>query len=234
MNTPLPAVDYEHIIHFASDIAEPAKNIRATILQQLASRFGYEKSIFWVADDDGNLTDPVVYGLSDQVIHHYMEKFSKHDFLHPKKNLTLFRSRKMLRLIDIVVPDEYEESLYYQGFMAPHGTYDEMVVLLMHREKIVGAIGLGGEGKFEFSKQDCKRFLLMSKLIGTTFMHQHQADHTLLSERENDVVALVKEGMTNRKIAEKLFISHNTVKKHLQNIYRKYKVNNKIQLIQKL
>lgn len=234
MNITLPPSDYENIIEFASVIAEPSENIRTIILEELAERFGYTKSIFWIADDEGNLFDPVFYGLNDHAIYSYIDNYYKYDLLHPQKNLPLYQSKKMLRLIDVIMPDEIESSTFYQGFMVPQDTHDEMVITLTHKNKLVGVLGLGGQAKNTFTATDCKRFLMMSELIGTTFIYQYESDLTLLSEREKEVVALVKEGKTNKEIAEKLFISHNTVKKHLQNIYRKYGVKNKIQLVQKL
>lgn len=46
-----------------------------------------------------------------------------------------------------------------------------------------------------------------------------------LSEREFDIVKLVYEGVTNNQVAEKLFLSINTVKTHLKNIYLKLDAN---------
>lgn len=48
-----------------------------------------------------------------------------------------------------------------------------------------------------------------------------------LSEREWEVLALVAEGLPNKQIAERLHISGNTVKYHLQNIFAQLNVSNR-------
>jgi DNA-binding CsgD family transcriptional regulator len=48
-----------------------------------------------------------------------------------------------------------------------------------------------------------------------------------LSEREQEVVQCVLKGLANQEIAEKLFISEVTVKKHLSSIYKKLEVKNR-------
>ena len=53
----------------------------------------------------------------------------------------------------------------------------------------------------------------------------------VLSARELDVFMLLLKGFTNRKIAERLFISVNTVKFHLQNIYVKLDVKNRSEAV---
>lgn len=56
---------------------------------------------------------------------------------------------------------------------------------------------------------------------------------TNLSKREVEILEQLKLGYDYNKIAEKLFISPFTVRKHIENIYRKLQVNNKIQAVQK-
>ncbi|WP_420630268.1 LuxR C-terminal-related transcriptional regulator [Candidatus Leptofilum sp.] len=50
-----------------------------------------------------------------------------------------------------------------------------------------------------------------------------------LSERELEVLQRISEGLTNREIAERLYLSLNTVKVHTRNIYGKLGVHNRTQ-----
>lgn len=52
-----------------------------------------------------------------------------------------------------------------------------------------------------------------------------------LSAREQEVLALVAQGLINREIAERLFISENTVKYHMKNILDKLHLQNRAQVI---
>jgi DNA-binding NarL/FixJ family response regulator len=52
-----------------------------------------------------------------------------------------------------------------------------------------------------------------------------------LSEREKEVLQLISQGLGNKEISEKLYISENTVKNHLRNILDKLHLQNRMQLI---
>lgn len=52
-----------------------------------------------------------------------------------------------------------------------------------------------------------------------------------LSEREKEVLQLISQGLGNKEIGEKLFISESTVKNHLRNILDKLHLQNRMQLI---
>jgi len=55
-----------------------------------------------------------------------------------------------------------------------------------------------------------------------------------LTKREIEVLAKIFDGLKNAEIAEKLFISEVTVKKHLQHIFEKIGVNSRTALIRKI
>src|SRR5690242_11787778 len=52
----------------------------------------------------------------------------------------------------------------------------------------------------------------------------------LLSRREREVAALVVEGLTNKEIAARLFISERTVDGHLEHVREKLEVNTRAQV----
>ena len=54
-----------------------------------------------------------------------------------------------------------------------------------------------------------------------------------LSEREIEVLELVVSGISNADIAARLFLSINTVKKHITNIFNKLGVKNRLQAVEK-
>jgi DNA-binding NarL/FixJ family response regulator len=49
----------------------------------------------------------------------------------------------------------------------------------------------------------------------------------ILSHRENEVLALVRSGLTNAEIAERLFLAESTVKSHLSSIFTKFGVRSR-------
>jgi DNA-binding NarL/FixJ family response regulator len=61
---------------------------------------------------------------------------------------------------------------------------------------------------------------LLARLDGTS-----RAD--ILSAREDEVARLVAEGLTNREIAQRLFISERTAQNHVQHILTKLDFTNR-------
>jgi len=53
----------------------------------------------------------------------------------------------------------------------------------------------------------------------------------LLTDREHEVLMCIADGCSNREIGERLFISENTVKKHVNSIYSKLGVTRRTQAV---
>lgn len=54
-----------------------------------------------------------------------------------------------------------------------------------------------------------------------------------LTKREIELLEHLAKGLSYDQIADNLIISSGTVRKHIENIYRKLQVNNKVEAVQK-
>jgi DNA-binding NarL/FixJ family response regulator len=88
---------------------------------------------------------------------------------------------------------------------------------------IIAAIELG---IFRFAEEQNKNQLSKECIEG-----QH---HLSLTKMEFRIMELMWHGRSNQTIADELFISINTVKSHVQNIFGKFAVNNRSELLVKL
>jgi len=52
-----------------------------------------------------------------------------------------------------------------------------------------------------------------------------------LTDREGQVIALVCEGLRNKQIAERLYISDTTVRYHLTSIFSKLDISDRLELV---
>ena len=101
-----------------------------------------------------------------------------------------------------------------------------------HAARAAGASGFVSK---DWGAQDVARAVRAVGLGQTVFSPQADSPSpaTPLSDRERGVLALVASGATNREIAERLFLSPHTVKEHTSALYRKLKVRNRAEAVQR-
>lgn len=84
-------------------------------------------------------------------------------------------------------------------------------------------------------------FMALGVFVGLRFVgkqkfhsvNKSKASKLKLSDRELEVLHLLSEGFSNQEIADKLFVSLNTTKTHLSNLYMKLNVSRRTQAVQK-
>ncbi|MEM8483919.1 MAG: response regulator transcription factor [Bacteroidota bacterium] len=71
------------------------------------------------------------------------------------------------------------------------------------------------------------------KAADTFERNQRALEYLGISDREYDVLLLLAEGLSNKEIADRLFVSPNTIKTHLAHLYQKLEVSRRQQAINK-
>ena len=150
-----------------------------------------------------------------------------------------------------LIPDRvFLYSRLYNEIYIPQGIRWPLRIELIHGGKLIGQFALfNKEETGDFNERDVYIGNLLAQHL-TLKLHALQtepssveaiekqaadlAERYNLTAREGEVVGLALEGLTDPEIAETLFISVSTVKKHLYNAFAKIGINNRLQLLARL
>jgi DNA-binding NarL/FixJ family response regulator len=74
----------------------------------------------------------------------------------------------------------------------------------------------------------------IARKVLNIFLHEKvKTKKEILSNRENEVLQLLADGLLYKEIAERLHIVHGTVRQHIHNIYEKLHVQNRTEAVNK-
>jgi len=148
---------------------------------------------------------------------------------------------------DIVKKAEFLNSEYYTDFFKPMGLLHTMVLNMAFQGKTVGTLSFHRPpGSRDYSEREKASLTLIAPLIaGSMFASAARAgvyqpasagvvgvlDPFRLSRREEAIVRLVAQGLSNKEIGDRLFISERTVKTHMTSILRKTGERDRMKLI---
>lgn len=150
----------------------------------------------------------------------------------------------LIRESELMSEDELIKTEIYQKCYKPFGVHYSMQLTIVYNNIFLGIISLyrrKEDGDFSndemfimraFSDHLNLRFYQslssnLSKDSNNTYSLVDLASTYHLTNREVEILQLIFEDMENQDIAEKLCISGYTLKKHLQNLYRKFDISNK-------
>jgi DNA-binding CsgD family transcriptional regulator len=79
-----------------------------------------------------------------------------------------------------------------------------------------------------------KQTVIVEKEIpAAAAIDEKQLQKTGLSPREYEILQLIGEGLSNQQIAGRLFVSENTIKKHISNLFLKLEVERRTEAVKK-
>jgi DNA-binding NarL/FixJ family response regulator len=157
-------------------------------------------------------------------------------------------------VINICHPrDGWQDMTLVRRLTVTHPEVSKVLLLDTYdRDLVVNAFRSGARGLFSFSEYP---FRLLCKCLQTVHQGQVWANNSqfqyllevvsqvpslrmvnargirLLTPREEQVVALVADGLSNREVAQELNLSEHTVKKYLFRIFDKLGISSRVELV---
>lgn len=122
----------------------------------------------------------------------------------------------------------FEELKFFEADQWDEETEKSLMIKIRELLSVVRHCGKSFDVKINLEVADLQEAIF---LIRKKINNKCEINHQKLSLREIEVLGLIMQGLTNHEIAEKLFVSFETVKSHRKNILLKTGAKNTAALI---
>lgn len=221
--------------------------MRLNFLKNIEDLIPYKKSFFDLANKKKTKVvffDPITETINGEYINLYYNEYQSIDTM-----LWFFSQNKsdIYRESDYITSAMKSVSLFYNQWMKPQNIEYSMGSKVTKNDILYGSVNLWrGKEKGDFTDEEMEILRILNNHLALYFYNKYpngikrnnENDYsdTLihiydLTGKESQIVELIYKGLSNKQIAEEHFISENTVKKHIYNIYKKMQVNSRMQLI---
>lgn len=231
-------------LYFPADLAD----LRTRVMAGFKKLVPFEKGFFDLCDcsERGRFVfyDPVSVDMTEEELLSYYQRYEPSDY-----TTWLFSVNEPVVYRDstFVTDDMRDRSELYREWMIPMDVHYSMGSTQVGNGMIYGSITLfrtRASGDFTEEEEEClavlnrhlSRYLALACPAGLRRGDGGKpvVGRESLTAREQEIAALIAEGLSNQQIGLRLFISENTVKKHVKGVYQKMGVSNRHQLMAEL
>lgn len=216
-----------------------------TVTTQLSELFSYSHSMYHYYKRVGSKITSLDYhsvDLPEEVLSAYKNNFENIDYIAWYSDIPIPR---VFRDTDIIDNDLRINSELMQNWLEPnHMHYCISSTAAYNNTAFAGLSFFRTKDEGDFSDIDKAIFSIINEHLSIKFyMNQHnvhQSENTFtnfakkynLSNKEMEILTHIKNGVLREDLPEKLYISNNTLKKHLTHIYSKLRITRFEELIQ--
>lgn len=134
-------------------------------------------------------------------------------------------------ILDWTQVPEFQETGMARDHLLTVGITQGMSFALMNDKRVVGSLHFNFSGISTFSDQQYEALATVRSELQREVAAYVLAGDVGLTRREREVLSLVADGLTNAQIGDALHLSRHTVNTHIENIFAKLRVSNRIQAV---
>lgn len=223
---------------------ENLKELERNFLTLIRTLVPYNQSNFRVIDPDTReilRKDAIFIDTDEEMIPVFYANIEpEKNYL---KNLFNYSQSVVYMDSDILGDDVRKKTEFYRDFLEPQGIPYGCGIILIKDGELIGVVSLFRSE--EWGDFTCKELFILdifkahlTKIVDNCLSVgvNHRISYigpeeNPLTQREKEITALIIEGYSNEEIADKLCITVSTTKKHVYNIFNKYNVKNRMNLI---
>lgn len=225
---------------------EDIKTLGYTFLSLIRNMVPFKIGSFSLLNEDTTVKVESAVTVGEEMIsvEEYNEIYFESDFIN---DVMSYPKSVVFRDCDVVESQEKVKTFFYKNFMMMYNAEYYSGILLKKEGKLFACATFLRTSLHGQLKE--KDVFIMETFIGhlenilCCFIDHEPVtvedeycnipEYELLSKREREILRHVIDGETNKTISDKLYISESTVKKHVYNIFLKFNVKNRNELIRK-
>lgn len=232
-----------HLIYAIYNI-EDFESLKVHILESLKSVIPFECGSISMAeqgDSERMLGDYAVVPERYSAVEEKYRLIERHDISRWQMQT---QQAGIFRASDLLDEEQWERTVLYRECYQPFGLYHGVDMTIVQTGRFLGILTLYRQkAQGDFSEDELFLLKLISDHLNARFHRETVAGHSRMSPqlakvvrsygltaRETEIASMVMAGSSNEEISRELAISANTLKKHLQHIYRKTGVTGRVEL----
>ncbi len=225
------------------------QDLENKFLRLIRKLIPYKSAVFSKVNSDGTICkeESIDIGSDEIQMGIYNNKYAHMDYTNP---ILEYPKSTSYRDLDMIDESQKSNTEIYKEFLEPHGLNHSAGLVIKADDLPTFCITLFRndlKGTFKDSEvfilEQCIGHLenilsaLMKKsqrLTTAGTQYQQCEEYESLTSREQQILPLILTGFSNHDIAEAMFISESTAKKHIYHILEKFGVSNRGNLIKKI
>lgn len=228
-------------ITYKINAIENLDEMRLAIMNQLKYLIDFDSSSFYtvISKDLNEIGNPVGINYSLEGMNEYLYVFKNVDY---SKGLMSTGKNIVYRESDIMNDELRTQTEYYKKVYDTHNWHYSLHLNISYNETFLGVMSFfRAKGKPNFDYDSSFVLDMIKDHLALRLFREISNNDTLLSlsdcaekytltSRELKILSLLLTGTQDKEICETLFITNNTLKKHILNLYRKIGINKRTQL----